>query len=94
MAQKWEYCAVGPVKVSQTLEGHYPWMINFKNEGLYANRIQKQGQLNERDILAQTIAKLGDEGWEMVGMGTVPGAGSGEHNEPAHLIYFKRPKSE
>jgi len=41
--------------------------------------------IEERDAVAQLIAQLGEEGWEMVGCGSL--------QERKHCIYFKRPKS-
>lgn len=35
--------------------------------------------MSEADAVAQLIAQLGDEGWELVGVD--------------HILYFKRPKS-
>jgi len=82
--QRWEYCVVGYIK--GRLEGDYPRLIMLTNRGQEQRRIEGTRELLERDVLAQTIARLGEDGWEMVGCGNV-----GEHT---HVIYFKRPKAE
>ena len=41
--------------------------------------------VSEADAVAQLIAQLGDEGWEMVAAGNI--------GESTHSLYFKRLKS-
>ena len=83
---KWEYCAVGPIK--NVFYGHYPELVRFTKEGSKKTRIQGTRDIDEGDILAQTIAQLGEWGWEMISCGTVA---KGVQEEPMHILYFKRP---
>jgi hypothetical protein len=50
--------------------------------------IKASSGLAEEDALAAAIARLGDEGWELAGVGPV-GPGQGINY---HYLYFKRPK--
>jgi hypothetical protein len=82
--QKWEYCIV---------TGVVPWSGGVDSE----DHLQRFGAdspeityfrhtMGERrpQVVAQTIARLGEEGWEMVGCAFAGRRG--------HHIYFKRPK--
>jgi len=82
---KWEYCAVHSVLADakyQYLTCYDGWqraLDYFTVTG--GNRTEiKKGP----DALAQAIAELGEQGWEMVGCGNV---------YTFHVIYFKRPKT-
>lgn len=81
--QKWEYCAVGPIRGGG--EGEYPALVQFTEAGRRVTRIGKTRQTSEPDVLAQVISRLGNEGWEMVACGNV--------GERLHMLYFKRPKA-
>ncbi len=82
--QKWEYCMIGPIKSTITgPEGYYPYTVHLTDKGLAKTRIEGAGILSEISILAQTVAKLGEEGWEMVGCG---------NTGDSHYLYFKRIK--
>jgi hypothetical protein len=86
--QKWEHCCVGPIKESSGWKGHYPKLSFFEPDGLEEESIKASGGSTEEDVLAATIARLGEEGWEMVGCGTL-GSGQGIN---MHYLYFKRPQ--
>ena len=78
--QKFEYCAV--YQVTQ-MEG---WLNSVGMA--YKSDFTEQGATRQDldhhpDVLAKVIAKLGNEGWEMVGTGVV--------SQNSHTIYFKRP---
>ena len=87
--QKWEYCTVGPIK--KLSYGHHPELVQFTPEGLKRTRIQAPRGVDEDNMLAQTIAQLGEWGWEMIGCAEVSG---GVHDELMHVLYFKRPKQQ
>ncbi len=90
--QRWEYLVVGPVKYPQGkgFSGHYPQQAFFTPEGLLQSDIPGKGQpQQEANNLAATIARLGDEGWEMVGCGPYQGVSG---TRITHGLYFKRPK--
>ena len=94
--QKWEYCAIVGIGASgngTTLTTRYPGVFNFTDKGSHITEIRdifkdkKHPEIEEeteRRQVAKAIAKLGDEGWEMVGTGNT--------SEGSHMIYFKRPK--
>ncbi len=81
--QQWEYCAVGPVQSHS--QPHYATVIRFTNEGRRLSKIQGTRDMDSAQVLAQIIAQLGEEGWEMVGCGMI--------SDERHMLYFKRPKS-
>ncbi len=81
--QKWEYCVVGPIRSNFT--GVNPIHILITESGQESKRIFSEKGLSEYDALAKVIAKLGNEGWDMVGC-----ANAGIET---HLLYFKRLQS-
>ena len=86
--QKWEYCKLEgvtffPVKVEMQ---HRLYLIT--ENGLetlkdFSDLRNKNGE-DLHNAMGKAIAQLGNEGWEMVGAGTVGGQ--------THCLYFKRPK--
>lgn len=81
--QKWEYCIVtGIVPWSGGLdsEDHLQYFGTASPEITYFGHTTPQ---QRPQVLAQTIARLGEEGWEMVGCAFAGHRG--------HHIYFKRP---
>ncbi len=78
---KWEYCAVKGVS-SQMRDLHptFPALWYFGEQGVQITELKSQP---EKDEVAYTIAKLGMEGWEMVG--------GGHDGQISHILYFKRP---
>lgn len=87
MAQRWEYCVVGPVKFGSFVgwEGYYSKSVMLTSSG-YQEKNMAGDEQGERDRLAVEIARLGNEGWEMTGVGSV-----GDQSRVAHYLYFKRP---
>ena len=72
---KWEYCAI------RSTNG---WVVKSDPALCFYNQngVREEKIAEDRDALAKTIARLGDQGWEMVGCGSVAFG---------HAIYFKRP---
>lgn len=93
--QKWEYCAVVEMRTdSQKLDPYYPAIWYFTSEGFKVVSLLQPGtekggppyQLKkEANEVSKAIARLGQDGWEMVGCGTTA--------EVTHTLYFKRPQS-
>lgn len=88
---QWEYCAVVKSQALPTNRLFY-WITYFKGEGVKTDTVEAGLGGNS---YAKAIAKLGDEGWEMVGEGPLdvrpdprPGPPSGALN----AIFFKRRK--
>lgn len=75
--QKWEYCAVTDFICSgkAQLAGIDAWLTAFTLDGVTATHVRN---------MAQLVAELGMDGWEMVGCGNT--------SEYSHNLYFKRPK--
>ena len=78
---KWEYCAIVGVTITSggRLVAAHERFIHYFND--VAVRVVKVNP-DDQNALAQAVAGLGAEGWEMVGCGN----GLGER----HVIYFKR----
>jgi hypothetical protein len=81
---RWEYCSLSKAMVGQSRGGLY-WITYFRNGG--AQIVEAEEQATERYGPAKAIAKLGEDGWEMVGEGPLD-MRAGNLN----AIYFKRPK--
>lgn len=82
--QKWEYCALGPINGSAITR--YPFLLLYTEGGLKVTRLWKKGtQEGSAGFIASVIARLGNTGWELVGVG-------GDSRNPGHYLYFKRPK--
>lgn len=87
-AQKWEYCAITSVYRSSGNIGDRPVaVIRYLQVGggkeeivEFVPGIGKSAEF--RDAVAKAIAKLGDEGWEMVL----------KEPDSGYIFYFKRPK--
>jgi hypothetical protein len=84
---KWEYCVVVGLRRSgnNTVTTYYPSVEYFTPQGMEVVEVHHQNKRDEITQLVQTIAQLGEEGWEMVGCGN--------NSEVTHSIYFKRLKA-
>ena len=94
--QKWEYCAVVGISsssIATKLDTRYPGVINFTNQGGQITEIRQtfldknitgSKDATERKGVAKAISRLGEDGWELVGVGKT--------GECFHTLYFKRPK--
>ncbi len=85
---QWEYCAV--VKGQVGTPRLFYWITYFKGEGVRTETVEATLGGNS---FAKAVAKLGEDGWEMVGEGPLdlrsdprPGAPGG----PASAVFFKR----
>ena len=79
--QKWEYCRLEDLRSGGFVEAK---LIFFTAEGEKIESLGADKESSQRNTVAMRIARLGDEGWNMVGTG-VTGQGS-------HAVYFKRKK--
>ena len=81
--QKWEYCAIYQI----TQMGGWLTGVGMVYRGSFSVKgVQREELDHDPNALARAIAKLGLEGWEMVGAAVV--------SEHYHTIYFKRPITE
>ena len=82
--KNWEYCSIAPIKV---IDGVYKdtRLVRFTLDGVLKVPVVEVARThNVEDAIAITIAKLGEDGWEMVGCGNL--------ETDMHTIYFKRVK--
>ncbi len=91
--KRWEYCSVVPVNTFSEGLGKYTGtaLIYYARDG-ESNPEKVQGTATSLSkaadsVIAKGAAKLGNEGWEMVGEGTYLNYTSGEQR----VLYFKRP---
>jgi hypothetical protein len=98
--QKWEYCVITGIDIrSGAMRGYYPRLyylglnrlLNNEKEVDLSHRGASQRpkgweNYSEAEYIAIIIAKLGSDGWEMVGTGN----GNSDVGVGAHVIYFKR----
>lgn len=83
---KWEYCAiVGLSRYDKRLVPGDPAIWRFTPTGIEVVDIRGQQDVEAAEV-AQSIATLGEQGWEMVGCGNT--------SQFHHVVYFKRPKPE
>jgi hypothetical protein len=81
---RWEYCSLSKAAVGQSRGGLY-WILYFRDGG--AQMVEAEESATERYGPALAIAKLGENGWEMVGQGPLDMRAGG-----TNAIYFKRVK--
>ena len=80
--QAWEYCAIVGVTTTSgsRLVADHERLIHYFNE---SNVRVVKVNVDDQNALAEAIAGLGIEGWEMVACGNT--------GPESHTIYFKRP---
>ncbi len=86
-SRQWEYCALSRSAFvgSQNRPGTY-WISYFNADGVRVETFTENA--TERNGMAKAIAKLGTQGWEMVGAGRL----DVRAGEPIDAMYFKRSK--
>ncbi len=80
--ERWEYCRFEDLLGRGFVAAK---LIFFTAEGEKIESFSADEESSQRNIVAMRMARLGDEGWEMVGTG-ITGQGS-------HAAYFKRKKN-
>jgi hypothetical protein len=81
---KWEYCSISKAVVGPSRGGLY-WISYFRDGGIQVVEVEELA--TEKGGPAKAIAKLGEEGWEMVGQGPLD-----LRQGVLNAIYFKRPR--
>ena len=84
---QWEYCAVVKAQYVGSPQGGIYWIAYFKGEGVRTEDV-KVGPTG--NAFAKAVAKLGEDGWDMVGEGPLevrPGPGG-----TPTAVFFKRRK--
>ena len=83
--RQWEYCSLTPAAYVGSSRGRVFWISYFRDSGVQV--VEVADSALEKNGPAKAIAKLGAEGWEMVGQGPL------EIREGVlNALYFKRPK--
>ena len=91
MASEWEYCAVVKAQMGDQRRIIY-WINYFRGEGVRNEPVEAGLGGNS---FAKAVAKLGDDGWEMVGEGPLevaPVVRPGPTAGVPTAIFFKRRK--
>jgi hypothetical protein len=81
--QKWEYAVVEGMQGEHTSNPRFHIFTEFGWESVDFSEDSPE-TAQPMNAVAQLIARLGEQGWEMVGT-----ASTGQN---AHCLYFKRPK--
>lgn len=84
---RWEYCAVSRAGYTGSTRGGTYWVSYFKDTGVEIIEIEEKVSDQQGVAVARAMAKLGEEGWEMVGSSELP-VKTGRYE----AIYFKRQK--
>ncbi|HEX8144670.1 MAG TPA: hypothetical protein VF553_19030 [Pyrinomonadaceae bacterium] len=84
LSSKWEYCSLTKAVVPSSRGGLY-WISYFRETGVHVVEVEEVA--TERSGPAKALARLGEEGWEMVGQGQLEIRQGG-----FNALYFKRPK--
>jgi hypothetical protein len=83
--QKWEYCALTKAAYVGSSKGGLYWISYFRDSGVQV--IEVEDSALEKNGPAKALARLGAEGWEMVGQGPLEIRQGG-----LNALYFKRLK--
>lgn len=85
--ERWEYCTVSKAGYTASNRGGAYWISYFKDAGVEIVEIEERASEQQGSAVVKAIARLGNEGWEMVGQADLPvKAGRLE------ALYFKRRK--
>jgi hypothetical protein len=86
-AERWEYCTVSKAGYTASNRGGAYWVSYFRDTGVEIVEVEERASEQQGSAVVRAIARLGNEGWEMVGQADLPvKAGRVE------AIYFKRRK--
>ena len=86
--RRWEYCAITGTIPKQTGFNAAPAKALVRR---YPNDLEEVEGRDEEDALANAFARLGDEGWELVGIKQTLNVSDG-YGKSTHVYFFKRPK--
>ena len=83
--QQWEYCTLTKASYAGSNRGGLYWISYFRDSGVQVAEVEDPAL--EKNGPTKAIAKLGAEGWEMVGQGPLE-----IRQGTLNALYFKRPK--
>ena len=84
---EFEYCAVVKAQYAGSVRLVY-WIAYFKSEGIRTENVETGPEGN---AFAKAVAKLGQDGWEMIGAGPLEIRIGAPGGTPT-AVYFKRRK--
>jgi hypothetical protein len=88
--RQWEYCAVTGFGWRQTgISTH----VAFALVRFFPNTFEEVEGAGEPDALANAFARLGEDGWELTGIGNGVSLGNG-NGSSSSAYFFKRPKRQ
>lgn len=85
--RKWEYCAVTKAQFAASNRGGVYWISYFRGGGVQVENVETGPTGN---ALAKAVAKLGEEGWEMVGEGPLEVRVGTPGGTPTALFFKRR----
>lgn len=85
--RRWEYCAVTKAQYVGSNRGGVYWIGYFRGGGVQTETIEAGPTGN---ALAKAVAKLGEEGWEMVGEGPLEVRVGVPGGTPTALFFKRR----
>jgi len=83
--QRWEYCALTKAAYVGSIRGGLYWISYFRDAGVEV--VEVEDTALEGNGPARAIARLGAEGWELVGEGPLEIRVHG-----VRALYFRRPR--
>jgi hypothetical protein len=86
-AERWEYCAVSKAGYTASNRGGAYWISYFRDTGVDIVEVEERASEQQGAAVVKAIARLGNEGWEMVGQAELP-----VRTGRLDAIYFKRRK--
>lgn len=81
---KWEYCTVSRAKYVNSNRAGLYWISYFRENGVQV--VEFEDTATEKNGATKIIAKLGAEGWELVGQAPL----DIRQGAPIDALYFKR----
>lgn len=85
--ERWEYCAVSKAGYAVSNRGGTYWISYFRDAGVEILEVEERASEQQGAAVVKAIARLGNEGWEMVGQAELP-----VKTGRLDAIYFKRRK--
>jgi hypothetical protein len=85
--RRWEYCAVTKAQFLGSPRGGAYWISYFRGDRVQVETVETGPSGN---ALAKAVAKLGEEGWEMVGEGPLEVRAGTPGGTPTALFFKRR----
>ena len=86
-AERWEYCTVSKAGYTASNRGGAYWISYFRDTGVDIVEVEERASEQQGSAVVKAIARLGNEGWEMVGQADLP-----VKTGRLEALYFKRRK--